>query len=108
MNEDRWLTTIDKVDEKFGIVDRGEIDLEVPGSKGEYVVFESPVGKVMLERHVMPKYMGEKTTHGSRRSGSSVDIEKKYDMNQMVNSLHAFKWDEASDDWQPFEVEGIF
>lgn len=103
MNDEKWGSILDMVEEKFTVQTRGteELDPEDGGGMVEFVEFESPQGLLRLERGLHAKVLGTKV-HASRRIGSVAHEEKIYSDSETVDKLKAFRWDEAAECWMPF------
>jgi hypothetical protein len=105
MNNERWGELIDRITSQFGVVDQGEEILDdVPNGKVEFVIFNSPMGKLMLERTTKPRVLGEKSLGGSKY-GAGSRIEKQYSDTEMVYTVEAFK--EVDGEWESFNAEGL-
>jgi len=105
MSDDKWGELIDKIESKFTIIDRGREAIDdAPNAYVEFVMFESPMGKMMLERTTKPRVVGEKSLGGSKH-GAGNRIEKNYSDTETVHTLEAFK--EIDGEWEPFDVSGL-
>lgn len=104
MTDERWQEVLEHVKETFTVSehDTEEYPHEDGGGSVEFVVFESPMGKIRMERDVHAKVVGTKVT-ASRRIGSAAREEKMYSSDEMVDTLHVYRWDASQDDWVPFE-----
>lgn len=104
MTDERWHDVLDHIKETFTVFehDTEEYTPEDGGGTVEFLVFESPMGKIRLERDVHAKVVGTKVTT-SRRIGSGAREEKIYSTDEMVDTLHVYRWDATENDWVPFE-----
>lgn len=98
MTRERWENILDKISASFPEAEhrREKLDDGSGGTK-EIVEFTSPLGKVKLEFTEKPRLLGEKTSY-SRRIGANVNVEKKYDPDDMVSFLNAYKYN--VDGWE--------
>lgn len=104
MTDDKWKDTLDHISSKFSILEEGaEPLLEYPNGKREFVIFESPVGRIRLERITKPRTTGQRALT-SRRVGGLTKVEATYDLNDFVHFIEASRWDAASGSWEPFDA----
>lgn len=105
MNNEKWGELIDRISTQFGIVDQGREVLEdVPNGVVEFIMFQSPMGKLMLERTTKPRVLGEKSLGGSKY-GAGSRIEKQYSDTETTHTIAAFK--EVDGEWEPFDAGGL-
>lgn len=103
MNDNRWSELIDKLESSFTILDRGREELEnVPHGVIDFLIFEGPAGKMMVERTTKPKTLGEKSFGGSKY-GAGSNVEKIYSDSETVSTIQVYK--EIGGEWEPIEVE---
>lgn len=96
MTDEKWADVKAKVEEKFTVLEKGTRELD-PGT-AEFLVFESPLGKVKLERVVRPVKLGEKGIV-SRRIGAHAAIESIYSDTEVAKSFHAYKFEPGTGEW---------
>jgi len=91
MSDDKWAELLDRIESQFGVLDRGDEVLE-GASQGhrEFVVFNGPMGKMMLERTTRPKVIGEKSFGGSKY-GAGSGVEKIYSPDETVKIMKAYR-----------------
>lgn len=98
MTKDKWLDLKDKIEDKFEVEEYNQSSMkDVPDSKIEILIFESPLGKIKLEWISKPKTLGEKTTY-SNRIGSNVKVDKIYSEDERAEYIKAYKFD--GDEWE--------
>jgi len=103
MNDDKWGEILDRVAEKFDVIDSGKEILEhIPNAFIEFIVFESPMGKVRLERKTSPKVLDKKTL-GAQKRTMGVGVEYIYSKDEFVKTFKVFK--EENGEWVPFDDE---
>lgn len=99
MTPEKWQNILGNIKDKFAIEEHKKEHFdEMGGVDTEYIVFDSPLGKVKLEFLSKPVVLDKKTNY-SRRIGSDVAVEYVYSDEEKTYSLNAYKWDESSDDW---------
>ena len=99
MTEEKWQDIIFNIKEKFEVLNEDSGELEgVPGSF-ESLEFESPLGKVKIERVIKPKLLEEKTIT-SKRIGADVRVEKIYSEDETVSFIRAYKKNNQTDAWE--------
>lgn len=107
MKLDRWQEILEHIQNTFEVEDSGKVeDEEQGGTTTEYIVFNSPMGYLRLEFSTHPAVLDTKTKY-SHRVGGETNIEYVYSPTDKVHTLLIFKWDEARDDWIPFETEAF-
>lgn len=91
MNDDKWGILLDRIKDQFGVLEEGnELLEEIPNGSREFVVFNGPMGKMMLERVTKPLVVGEKSFGGSKY-GAGSGIEKIYSEDEMVKTMRAYR-----------------
>ncbi|MFH0828996.1 MAG: hypothetical protein V1907_02335 [Candidatus Kerfeldbacteria bacterium] len=98
MHDEQWKDTIGRIQDTFKVerheVTRGD---EASGDL-EVIEFETPQGRMKLERVSKPRVIG-KTALGSKRIGSNVSVKYQYSATEKVHTVRAFRWDAARGDW---------
>lgn len=100
MRDERWSEILDKVADKFEVLEQGREELTDPQGIREFVIFNSPMGKIMLERATRPKVIDKKAFGGSKY-GAASGVENIYSDTETVKTFKAYK--EADGEWQPFD-----
>ena len=104
MNNDKWLDVLDKVKERFGIVERTDEPIEdIPNSRLEVVIFDSPLGRIKMIRTTKPRVLDKKTAY-SNRAGSDMSVQYVYSDTEIVQRVEIFRWDENFGDWVKAEI----
>jgi len=105
MTEEKWEQIIGMVKDQFELEDEGENSIEdVPDGKVQFIIFQGPLGRMKLEYITKPVILDKKTI-GSRRIGSDTKVEYIYSDDEMSHTFKAYKWDEASNEWEEMEAE---
>jgi len=102
MNYEKWQDIMGNIKDNFEIEEQGKKEVDEIRKK-EFVVFQSPLGKVKLELLIQPVILDKKTTY-SQRVGADVKVDYIYSDKEKSYKMTAFKWNEASEDWQ--EIDG--
>ena len=104
MTDEKWQEIIFKIEENFGIEEKGGEEAEKEGGETiEFVVFSGPLGKMKLERVSRPIVIDKKTTY-SRRIGGDVKVDYVYSPTEKSHKIKAYKWDENQNDWLEIEA----
>ncbi len=106
MTEEKWYDILSRIEEKYEIEERGEDEDPQTFTKIERVIFTGPVGKIKIERVSHPKRINTKTMY-SKRAGVASAMQDEYDMNDIIQSMHVYRWDEAEDDWLPVHADSF-
>jgi len=97
MNDDKWGLLLDRIQEQFGVLEQGDESLtDIPNGRREFVIFNGPMGKMMLERRTTPRVIGEKSFGGSKY-GTGAGVEKIYSPDETVRTMRAYR--EEDGDW---------
>jgi len=90
--------------DNFEIEDEGSEHIDEDGGIDiEYIVFQSPLGKIRLEHIAKPIVLDRKTTY-SKRIGSETKVDYIYSETERSYQLDAYKWNEKTDAWE--EIDG--
>lgn len=107
MHDDKWKDALDHITERFTIFEQGTEPLpEYPNGKREFIVFQSPLGKVRLERTTKPRTTGQRAVT-SRRIGGTTKVESLYDLHDMVHFITASRWDDGAGTWHEIDASGF-
>lgn len=105
MTDEKWQDTIATIKEKFGIIEQSKEEItEEGGGTVEKIVFNGPLGKMMLERIVRPLIIGKKTT-GSKRIGSWTRVDYIFSDTEKVHKLKVYKWNSNQNVWEEIKIE---
>ncbi|MFA6197800.1 MAG: hypothetical protein WC734_01420 [Patescibacteria group bacterium] len=102
MTDEKWQATIGQIKDSFEVFEEQREDLEDEPGFIEWIVFQSPLGRMKLERTTHHWVTGNKVK-GSKRIGSDVSIQKEYS-EEVAHKLRAYKWDEAANEWAEIEM----
>lgn len=107
MQDEQWRDTVTRIEDTFKVtrheVVRGD---EVSGDT-ETIEFETPQGRMKLERTSRPRVIG-KSGLASNRIGSGATIKYEYSATEKIHSVTAFRWNESEQGWAAIDLQGGF
>ncbi len=113
MNTERWGQIKNTVKKQYPSAEEGVEDLLVDTAEGqvkqgeaEFVIFESPLGRLKLQFQKKPR-VEEKKYHFSHRQGAAARVEYKFSEHELVYLLKAYKWDDMEDEWKEIDSNKI-
>ena len=107
MLPEKWKEVKGHIKDNFQVEDEGEQHLDDEGGVDiEFIVFEGPLGKMRLE-YVSKPVVLDKKTHYSNRIGSETKVDYVYSEDEKNQTMTAYKWDEAQDDWVEVDASGF-
>lgn len=105
MGDDKWGELLDRIKDKFGILEEGDEAIpDIPSGRREFVIFEGPMGRMMLERTTKSRVMGEKSFGGSKY-GAGSGVEKIYSPDETVKIMKAYR--EEDGDWVEIKADNF-
>ncbi|MBI2607944.1 MAG: hypothetical protein HYW51_03920 [Candidatus Doudnabacteria bacterium] len=111
MDNDRWEQLKENVKSKFRVLEEKTEDLIVETADGavkqglvEYLVVETPMGRMKLTRESKPVVL-DKKFHYSHRAGQAARTEYKFSDSEFSHKLKVYKWSEDDDEWQEIDAE---
>ncbi|MBU0613606.1 hypothetical protein KKB10_06410 [Patescibacteria group bacterium] len=104
MNQDKWDSLVVYAKEEFDVEEHKTEEIMDGMGSIERIVFNGPLGKIMLEREKKPLVTGRKVI-ASKRIGSDVSEELEYSDSESVDTLFAYKWNENMDDWEEMDAD---
>lgn len=105
MNDEQWRETIGRIQDTFKVLDHEVVRADEVTGDTERIEFETPQGKMKLERVSKPRVVG-KSALGSKRIGGSVSVRYQYSATEKVHTMKAYRWDEQSGDWKEIVMKG--
>ena len=101
MNPSKWENLIFLAEEKFGIDEKYKEDFEVAElSTGEKIMgqrqiveFQSPLGRIKLEKNSRPKVIDKKVLH-TKRIGGRVAVDFVYSDEERIENLKIYRLNE--------------
>ena len=89
---------------KFTVLSEGREELaDIPNAFVEFIEFQSPQGKMKLERTTRPAVLDKKTVY-SKTGGRASKIEYQYSPDEITHRFQAFKWSEAAGEWEEIKA----
>jgi len=100
MTEEKWEEIKEMAQKNFEVLENEVVNLpeDQGGGYKDILVFNGPIGKIKLEFVVKPLVL-EKKTLFSKRAGQETKVDYVTSDTEKVNTLFAFKWDDASENW---------
>ena len=106
MTYERWQEIITHAQKQYPEAQVGKEELpDGPGSR-EFIEMKTSGGKVRLELWIRPKVLEKKTLY-SHRMHSAATVQYKYDESEHALTLHAYRWDDVTNDWQEMSAERL-
>lgn len=110
MNDDKWEPLKEETKRKFKVLQEGSEDLLVETAEGlvkqgvsEFLIFESPVGRIKLARENRPVVLDKKFIY-SHRAGQAARTEYKFSDSEFSHKLKVYKWDDDNDEWKEIDA----
>jgi hypothetical protein len=109
MTDEKWDNLIFMVDRQFGILEKrtepileqAEAEQVVKRGDKEILIFDTPGGKMKLERSSRPLVL-DKKYHYHKTAGTGAQVEYVYSSTEKTHSLDAFR--EVDGEWQRVET----
>lgn len=103
MQPEKWIVIKGNIKDNFAVEDEGSEHIDDEGGIDiEYIVFQSPLGKIRLEHIAKPIVLDRKTTY-SKRIGSETKVDYVYSETEKSYQLDAYKWNEKLETWEEIE-----
>lgn len=103
MNDQKWTDIINKIEGMYDIIEQAEEELD-NNSYYQFCVFQTPMGKLKIERQKKPKII-DKQTQYSNRVGSSVNVNIVYSEDEFVDTIKLFQ--EKDNEWEEIDAKAI-
>lgn len=110
MDQDRWEQIKENIKRKFRILEEGTEDLvvrtnegEVKSGKAEFLVTETPMGKVKLALEKRPVVLDKKFIY-SHRAGQAARTEYEFSDTEFSYKLKAYLWSDDEDRWSEIDA----
>ncbi len=105
MNDEQWRETIGRIQDTFKVLNHEIVRGDEVSGDIEHIEFETPQGKMKLERVSKPRVVG-KSALGSKRIGGSVSVRYEYSATEKIHTVRAFRWDDQSGEWKEIVMKG--
>ncbi len=113
MDIDRWEQIKENIKSKFEIVDEGTEDLtvttgdgDVVSGKAEFLVAQTPMGKIKLAFESRPVVEDKKFIY-SHRGGQAGRTEYKFSESEFSHKVKAYKWNDDEDEWKEIDASNF-
>jgi len=107
MNDEQWQDTVTRIEDTFTVLRHEVVRGDEISGDTEVIEFQTPQGKMKLERISKPRVIG-KSALASKRIGGSAAVKYEYSATERIHSMTAFRWDEAGQEWKTIEMKGGF
>lgn len=112
--DEKWEKLIFLVEEHCRVIERKAEDFEVSRTntgqsimgQREFLEFESPLGKMKLERVIKPKVLDKKVL-ATKRIGGRVAVDYIYSPEEFVSEIKVYRWDDKEGLWQEIDLKGF-
>lgn len=109
MNDERWDSLVDKIENQFGIESYKKLDLYRETDEGErlnhgyteILIFNGMQGKMKLERISKPLVLDKKVHYSGRKSESRVEY--VYSEKDYMNKVIAYLW--KNNEWKEIDFK---
>lgn len=106
MTQEKWENLKIMIKDKFGLreerTEETELGEREDGTKikeeKETIEFESPMGRIRLEKIAKPKIINKRTLY-SKRIGGKIKVEYIYSEDEAVCQFRAYKWEQNKNQW---------
>lgn len=113
MNDARWENLIFMIEEKFGILERKKENIEVAKtSQGEIIFgekesleFNSPKGRMKVERIARPKIIDKKVL-STKRIGGKVAVDYVYSQEEKTYEIKLYRLNK-NNEWEEINFESL-
>ncbi|MBX4186899.1 MAG: hypothetical protein KW802_01390 [Candidatus Doudnabacteria bacterium] len=110
MDTDRWEQIKENIKSKFPVLEEGTEDLMVPTAEGdvkngkaEFIVAQTPLGKIKLVFESRPVVLDKKTIY-SHRAGQAARNEYEFSESEFSHKVKAYKWNDDEDEWKEIDA----
>jgi hypothetical protein len=113
MDLDRWMQLKESLRSRFTIEQEGIEDLTMDTQDGtvntgtaEFLVMETPMGKIKLAFEKKPLVL-DKKEHYSHRAGQAARTEYQFSDSEFTYKLKAYKWNDIEEEWDEIDAENF-
>jgi hypothetical protein len=110
MQDEKWEPLKEELKRKFKVEEEGFEDLIVETGDGpviqgkiEFMIFDSPIGRVKLTRESRPVVLDKKFIY-SHRAGQAGRTEYEFSSTEFSHKVKAYKWDDYNDQWKEMDA----
>lgn len=98
MNDEQWKETVGRIQDTFRVLGHEMVRGDELTGDIETIEFESPQGRMKLERTSKPRVIGQSAL-GSKRIGGNVAVRYQYSATERINTVKAFRMEPGSGEW---------
>lgn len=106
MTYEKWLSLKGTIQDKFSGTEVGKEALVDEDGEKEFIICNTPMGRVKLEMVIKPRVIGKKT-HYTNRFGAATTVEYEYDDKEKTYTFKAFQLNPASGDWEELRTDSF-
>jgi hypothetical protein len=113
MDIDRWEQVRENIKAKFKILEQGTEDLNVETADGtvkqgtaEFLVVETPMGKIKVAFEKRPVVLDKKFIY-SHRAGQAARTEYTHSDSEFSYKLKAYKWNDLDEQWEEIDASNF-
>jgi hypothetical protein len=110
MQDEKWEELKEETKRKFEVEKIGKEDLTMEVENelikqgfAEFMIFNSPLGRIKLSRESRPKVLDKKFIY-SHRAGDSARTEYEFSDTELTHKLKVYKSND-DDEWQEIDAE---
>lgn len=104
MQDAVWQELVGRIKDTFEVVEEGDGPLEDGPGQREYIIFQSPGGKMMLERVTKPVILGQRGM-GGKRVGAGSAVSYEYSATEETQSVALFQ--RTGDGWNKVDLDAV-
>jgi len=104
MNDEKWFDVVDKIKERFEVIEREKTELDDGGFE-ETIVFDSPLGKMKIVRTSTHPRIMDRRQQAGRHGIDPYETNKGSESERLIHQVEIFKWDNYADDWTKASLE---
>ncbi len=114
MDNEKWERLIFLIEERCKITARKSEEFEVAKTASgqpimgqrEFIEFESPLGKMKLEKNTRPKVIDKKVLH-TKRIGGRVAVDYIYSPEESISEIKVYQWDKQNNFWREVDLRAF-
>lgn len=114
MTDEKWENLIFLIEEKFGIISRFKEKIEIAKTSSgqpvfgerEIVEFNSPKGRMKIERIAKPKILDKKVL-STKRIGGKTAVDYVYSSEEKTYQVKLYLFNEKENNWQEIDFTSL-
>jgi len=112
MSDEKWEKLVFLIEQRCKITSRKTEELAVAKTASgqsivgqrEFVEFESPLGKMKIERITRPRVIDKKVLH-TKRIGGKVAVDYVYSPDEFISEIKIYQWQSQNNLWQEIDLK---